>query len=133
VHQCRHGERPVAGGGRTAAVGQLGGHLGGDAAGRLRDRDGTVFAPQTGWIMTTMGNSLRSTLILIIALGSGTSLAAAADPPLDASPSTAAPSTAAPSTAAPSTAAPSSPPAAAPPPPATEFTVVDRSHFDLAR
>jgi membrane-bound lytic murein transglycosylase B len=67
---------------------------------------------------------LRSTWILVIALGAGGLLAAAAEPPADVVPAAAAP------------APPAAPPAAAPPavsPPAVEYSVVDRSHFDLAR
>jgi membrane-bound lytic murein transglycosylase B len=80
-----------------------------------------------------MENSLRFTWILLIALGAGGHLAAAAQPPGDASPAAApAPSapTLAPEIAAPAAVAPALP---ASPPAAAEYSVVDRSHFDLAR
>jgi membrane-bound lytic murein transglycosylase B len=87
-----------------------------------------------------MENSLRFTWILLIALGAGGHLAAAAQTPGDASPAGAAPipsaPTLAPDIAAPAAAAPTpvAPAAVAPAaPPAAEYSVVDRSHFDLSR
>jgi membrane-bound lytic murein transglycosylase B len=90
-----------------------------------------------------MESSLRFTCILLIALGAGGHLAAAAQTPGDASPASAAPMpsapTLAPEIAPPAAAAPGAAPAAAAPaaptsaPPAAEYSVVDRSHFDLSR
>ena len=84
-----------------------------------------------------MENSLRFTWILLIALGAGGHLAAAAQPPGDASPAAAAPAPSAPSapTLAPEIAAPAAvaPALPASPPAAAEYSVVDRSHFDLSR
>ena len=51
VHQRRHGERTAAGGGRAAAAGELRRHLGGDAAGRVRYPDGTLFASKAGRLL----------------------------------------------------------------------------------
>jgi membrane-bound lytic murein transglycosylase B len=69
-----------------------------------------------------MEKSLRRILILLLALGTGAHLAAAEQSPADAAPATAAPAP------TPATAAPFSPTA-----PPAEYSVVDRSHFDLSR
>src|SRR5450631_730668 len=74
-----------------------------------------------------MENSLRLTWVLLIALGAGGHLAAAEQSPADAAPATAAP-TPTPAPLTPAMAAPL--PATAPP---AEYSVVDRSHFDLSR
>src|ERR1700691_3405363 len=85
-----------------------------------------------------MENSLRFACILLIALGAGGHLAAGAQTPGDASPASAAPIPSAPPLA-PEIAAPAAAPAAAAPAaptpaaPAAEYSVVDRSHFDLSR
>jgi membrane-bound lytic murein transglycosylase B len=73
-----------------------------------------------------MENSLRFACILLIALGAAGHLAAAAQTPGDASPASATPIPSAPPLA-PEIAAP------APAPPPAEYSVVDRSHFDLSR
>src|ERR1700683_231331 len=86
-----------------------------------------------------MENSLRFTWILLIALGAGGHLVAAAQTPGDASPASAAPTQSAPmpapEIAAPAATAPGAvaPAAPAPAPPPAEYSVVDRSHFDLSR
>ncbi|MFI4867678.1 MAG: lytic murein transglycosylase, partial [Steroidobacterales bacterium] len=70
---------------------------------------------------------MRFACILLIALGAGGHLAAAAQTPGDAAPASAAPIPSAPPLA-PEIAAP-----AVTAPPAAEYSVVDRSHFDLSR
>jgi membrane-bound lytic murein transglycosylase B len=86
-----------------------------------------------------MEYSLRVACLLLIALGAGAYLAAAAQIPGDTSPASAAPMpsapTLAPEIAAPTPAAPAAaaPAAPTPAPPAAEYSVVDRSHFDLSR
>jgi hypothetical protein len=94
---------------------------------------------------------MRFTILLIIALGAGALLRAAAQSPAPATASPPPPAatsvppalptlppavaTAPPVPAAPP-AAPTTPPAVAPPsvaPPAIEYSIVDRSHFDLSR
>jgi membrane-bound lytic murein transglycosylase B len=86
-----------------------------------------------------MENSLRLIWILIVALSAGVPLSAMADPPADATAPFTAPSAPppqplqAPPAAASSTTAPSTSAAPTTAPPATEYTVVDRAHFDLGR
>jgi membrane-bound lytic murein transglycosylase B len=77
---------------------------------------------------------MRLGRILLIVLGAGAILAAAAEPPADAPPAAAAPLPA-PPIASPPTASPpmAAPPGPVSPPPAAEYSVVDHSHFDLSR
>jgi membrane-bound lytic murein transglycosylase B len=76
---------------------------------------------------------MRTAWTLLIVLGPGAHLAAAADSPADAPASTAAPTTVAPTTVAPTPTAPAPASPLTAPPPAAEYSVVDRSHFDLSR
>src|ERR1700690_1247860 len=77
VHQRRHGQRTAASGRRTVAARELWRNLGGHAAGRLRDSDGPVFAPQAGRHVST---ALR--IARLLALGAFTlAQAAAPEPP----------------------------------------------------
>jgi membrane-bound lytic murein transglycosylase B len=79
-----------------------------------------------------MHGSMRMAWILLIVLGAGAHLAAAADLPADAPAAAATPMPSTP--AAPTPAAPAAPaPPTTSPPPAAEYSVVDRSHFDLSR
>jgi membrane-bound lytic murein transglycosylase B len=84
-------------------------------------------------------SSMRPAWILLIVLGAGANLAAAAESPADAPPAAAAPLPlpsipAAPTPAVPVPAAPGpAAPLATSQPPAAEYSVVDHSHFDLSR